>query len=205
MKREIFDVLPDFDGKDDFIKKVMDTNGDDINKAKASGEAVKAELEKVKAELDEAKDTITKLEESAEDVAGLKATIEEYKQKELEAKKAHEAEVYEKNMQDRFNAIVGDSKFVNEFTKAGAYDEFKKAISDTANAGKSDKDIYSELVKDKSDWFVGKAGFANMTGVDVIDNSLIDAEKFKAMPLIQQMAFANEHPKEYAEMSKMLK
>lgn len=204
MNRKIFEVLPEFEGKKEFIDSVMDENGKDIEKAKGSLAGVNKELEDSKKTIDELKETIATLEKSANDVEELKKTIDGYKEKERLANEEKRKATYEQNMQARFDALVKDSQFVNDFTKVGAYEQFKKMIEDKNNEGKGDSQIYAELTKGNDSWFKSKQSFVNMQGLGNIDSSLVDVEAFKKMSLLQQMTFATNHPNEYAELSKMI-
>lgn len=209
MNRDLFKDLPDFEGKKEFIDKVMDENGRDIENAKKDAEKVQQDLEQAQADAKKFKDQIKELNDSIKELKADNAEIdtlktkiadfEEAEKKRAEAEAKHQAEL---GLQARFDAVVGDNKFINEFTKAGAYDEFKKAIQ-TAD-GKGDKEVFAELIKDKSDWFAGKTEFVDIHGVESIKLNPSDIEKFKNMTLIQQMEYAQNHPKEYAEISKAL-
>lgn len=203
MKRSIFDVLPEFDGKKDFIDLVMSENGADIEKAKKSADASTEELERTKEELSVANDTIKKLMSSAQDVDALRSELDELKKREAEAIEKKNAEVYEANMRERFKNAVGDSKFVNSFTEDGAFDTFKKAVEVPENKGKSDKDIFASISVGNDSWFVGEHSFVNIEGMGNVDASILDKEKFDKMTLIQKMQFANEHPDAYDKLSKL--
>ena len=126
----------------------------------------------------------------------------EAKWKEAEAEAARQAEIVEAAIKARFKACVGEAEFVNEFTEAGAYAKFKEAISDKANEGKADADIYSAMMKDNESWLKNKQTLVNMTGVHDLDQRLLDKKAFDSMTLVQKMVFANQHPQEYAELSK---
>lgn len=195
MNRAIFDKLPEFEGRKEFIDAVMKQNGEDINTAKAGtvdAQAKVTELETANAQLAAQIDDLTK---AAGDTEQLKAKLAEVTQSLKDAQDAANARVYEDNMTARFNKVVGASKFVNDYTRAAIYEAFKAGTKD--NNGKADADVFAEITKDKAGLFETKQQFANIAGMDEIDNSLLDAERFKAMSLVERMAFANEHPKEY--------
>lgn len=204
MKRSIFDVLPDFEGKKEFIDSVMSENGKDIENAKAGSVAVQGELDTAKAKIDELQSTIDEMSKSVGDMEAMKATIKKYEEAEAERVETEKQAIFEKNMQDRFTGLVGSSEFVNDFTRAGAYEAFKKAVADERNAGKGDKDIYAEVIKGNENWFKSQQNFVDIQGVQHIDQSLVDVEAFKKMTLTQRMGFANAHPQEYSEISKLL-
>ena len=49
--------------------------------------------------------------------------------------------------------MFGDKKFVNEYTKNAIISDIKTALKDSNNAGKSAKDLFEELTKDKEGIF----------------------------------------------------
>jgi DNA repair exonuclease SbcCD ATPase subunit len=162
---------------DDQLKRILDINSADIGK-------VKADLDKVKGDLDTAnnkiadyekeigtlKESIGNTEEMQKKIDTLQASIDE-------RKAADEAAALEAAMVNRFNAVCGDAKFLNEFTKNGLFDEFKTALADEANKTKSDKDIYEAITDGKDNIFMpdgGIPGVASSTGGDpaVNDNDI---------------------------------
>ena len=50
-------------------------------------------------------------------------------------------------------SAFGDKKFVNEYTKNAIISDIKTALKDSNNAGKSAKDLFEELTKDKDGIF----------------------------------------------------
>lgn len=211
MNRSIFEVVPEFEGRKEFIDSVMAENGNDIEKAKGELSAKTLELEQVKQDLDKANESIASLNATIETFNGSKSDVEALKQKlaEFEAEKtareqAEKERQIELGYKSRFDAAIGDVEFINEFTKDGAYAEFKKALLDPSNNGVGDKDIFANISKNQQNWFKSKQTFPNIQGVANLDMSLVNAETFKKMSLIQQMEFANSHPAEYDAISKMI-
>lgn len=106
-----------------------------------------AELEKQNGELSE---QIKAFEGDRETLENLKKQVADFEATEKTRKEEQEAAELEAKMRGRFEGLNGENKYINEYTEKAVFEDFKKAISDAANAGKSDKDIYSELVKDKN-------------------------------------------------------
>ena len=46
-------------------------------------------------------------------------------------------------------SVFGDKKFVNDYTKNAIIGDIKTALKDSNNAGKSAKDLFEELTKDR--------------------------------------------------------
>lgn len=58
---------------------------------------------------------------------------------------------------DRFTAVVGDKKFVNDVTRDHAFGKFTAAVADPANEGKTDSDIFAAVTEGKdAEWFASK-------------------------------------------------
>lgn len=60
---------------------------------------------------------------------------------------------------DRFAAVVGDKKWVNDVTRDHAFGLFTAAAADPANEGKTDSDIFAAVTEGKdAGWFASKVG-----------------------------------------------
>jgi len=200
MKRE--DITKIFEGAtDEQISALLDINSKDIGKAKAGVEKLQADLDAANAALTEARATITQLESAKGDVAKLQAEIDKYKAAEAERQAAEAAAQLRAAIEARFNAVVGDRSFLHEYVRKGVLDEFDKALADKANVGKSDKDIFEALTKDKGYFASQNPPAPNMGGARNIDTET-DKEKFLKMSLYEQMLFAKEHPEQAAEFMK---
>lgn len=94
-------------------------------------------------ELSSKAETNTKVQEELDN---LKKSIAE---NEAKAKAKAEDDALTKNITSAF----GDKKFVNEYTKNAIISDIKNALKDSNNAGKSAKDLFEELTKDKEGIF----------------------------------------------------
>lgn len=93
---------------------------------------------------------------------------------------------------------------MNEFTKEGAYNNFKEALDNPENKGKGDKEIYQALMKGNEGWLKQPQNFPDMSGMGSPDVDMTAVEKYKAMSLQDQMKWANENPEQFAEIKKAL-
>jgi hypothetical protein len=148
-----------------------------------SGKVVNTETEKLK---NEYKNTIDDLKEkvknapNSDEIENLKQTIadmEAKEQKRLEEEKSkRDDEILTNNIIEAF----GDKQFVNEYTKNAIINDIKKGLKDENNGGKSAKDLFEEITKDKSDIFVNPNQIQDMPGMgDGEDNN-----NKKEIPLI---------------------
>ena len=94
-------------------------------------------------ELSSKAETNTKVQEELDN---LKKSIAE---NEAKAKAKAEDDALTKNITSAF----GDKKFVNEYTKNAIISDIKTALKDSNNAGKSAKDLFEEITKDKEGIF----------------------------------------------------
>lgn len=129
-------------------------------------EADKAKREKVEADLEANKKSLESLTKEFETLKTSNASAEEYKSKyeaivaENEAK-ARQAEADRiakekaEGIDKRFDAVVGEKKFTHSAIRAEYRRQFEAALSDTANEGKSDADVFHALTKDDATAFTG--------------------------------------------------
>lgn len=203
MKRE--DIIAQFkDATDEQVKALLDLNSADITKAldkrKGETEKLQTDLATANAALTEARQTIATLEAGKGDAAKLQTELDRYKAAEAERQAAETAAQLRAVVEARFDAAVGDRKFLHEFVRKGVLDEFEKALAATENRGKGDKEIFEALTKDKG-FFASQNPPANMGGIRNIDPET-DKDKFLKMSLYEQMVFAKEHPEQAAEFMK---
>lgn len=154
---------------------------------KESGTVVDTEVTKVKdimqKEIDNYKTTIDGLKEQidkapkSDEYETLRTKIAEYEQKETERQEKAEAEERDRILTNNILEAIGDKKFVNEYTKNSIINEVKTALSDTKNAGKSAKDLFESITKDRTDIFENPNQMKDMPDVqtnDIGDKNLND-------------------------------
>ncbi len=160
---------------DEQVKAIMDLHGADIERTKGAAGADAAKLTALQNELNEAKTTIGTLEAAKADADKLQAEIDRYKQAEAQRQEAEKAAQARAALESRFNAVVGDRKFVHDFVRQGVLGEFEKALADKANEGKGDAAIFDGLTRDK-DYFAsmnpgGKPDMGGIGGVSSDDDA----------------------------------
>lgn len=111
--------------------------------------------------------------------------------KQQEEKKAEEENaMLEKNIVEAF----GGKKFVNEYTKNSIINEVKTALKDSANVGKSAKDLFTEITKDKEGIFANPNQVADMPGVSDVDSGNITKADFDKMGYKERVEFKQTNP-----------
>lgn len=156
---------------DEQLQQILDINSADIGKAK---EPI-AGLQK---QLDTANNTISELEKNKGDVAALQAEIDGYKQEKANREKAEREAQKDAALMSRFDKLNGEQKYANEFTKNGVFAEFKAALENTENAGKSDADIFAALTKDREGIFANPNPAIDIPGIDTnsqLNKSALDS------------------------------
>lgn len=128
------------------IDTIMAEHGKLITEAKEKTQELENKVKDYETKIDELSskaETNTKIQEELDN---LKKSIAE---NEAKAKAKAEDDALTKNITSAF----GDKKFVNEYTKNAIISDIKTALKDSNNAGKSAKDLFEELTKDKEGIF----------------------------------------------------
>ena len=139
MKR---DALKALGIADDAIDRIMDMNGEDINKAKASGTDIQSKLDKANADLAEMQKKLDGFKDF-DTIKGERDTLL--------------AEKNKRAVDDRFTAALGGNKPLNDYTREGLRAQFETEIGKPENKDKKDADILGSLVNGKEkELFAGK-------------------------------------------------
>ena len=147
---------------DEQLKKILDINSSDIGKAKSGVEELKAQLETANSCTAEMEEEISRLKSSQCEADEMKVKIEEL-QKVIDEKNEAEREKNARaEINRRFEAAVNGATFVNDFTRNGMLEQFKAAVCDEKNIGKSDDEIYGELILGKDNIFVPEGGIPSV-------------------------------------------
>jgi hypothetical protein len=129
-------------------------------------EAEKSKREKVEADLESNKKSLESLTKEFETLKTSNASAEEYKSKyeaiiadnEAKARQAEADRIAKEKAEGidkRFDAVVGEKKFTHSAIRAEYRRQFETALSDKANEGKSDADVFHALTKDDATAFTG--------------------------------------------------
>lgn len=131
---------------DEQISALLDINSRDIGKHKTAADNANAELKT-------AKETIADLEKNAKDASALQKTIDDYKaadeKRQADAKAAAERAERLGRFEKAHGEASKDRKWLNDFTRDGIFAQFEKALTEDANKGKSDVQIYNSLINDE--------------------------------------------------------
>lgn len=158
--------------------KLADLSGGEyVAKGKYDSD-IKKERDKAK----EAADTIKQLQDRMGDVDGMKAKLEEYQKADEARQKAEQEAAAHAALVERFNGVKGDREFSSQFAESGLLEAFNKAISDPANTGKGDKELFEALTKDAAGLFKNpQQETVKVAGVDMHTGAKYTAEQIRAM------------------------
>ena len=168
------------------------------------GEYIKTETEKVekqyKEEINEYKTTIDDLKEQiknapkSDELESLKGKIADYEQKEADRiakqKAKEEDDILTKNIVE----VIGDKKFVNDYTKNSIINEVKTALKDNANLGKSAKDLFEQITNGKDGLFANPNQVIDMPSVDENVETTISKEDFNKMGYKERLELKSSNP-----------
>lgn len=128
------------------IDTIMAEHGKLITEAKEKTQDLENKVKEYESKIEELSSKAEDNTKVQEELDNLKKSIAE---NEARAKAKAEDDALTKNITSAF----GDKKFVNEYTKNAIISDIKTALKDSNNAGKSAKDLFEELTKDKEGIF----------------------------------------------------
>ncbi|GEM_PF-2565817 len=115
------------------------------------------ELKKLNDDLSE---KIKNFDGDKEKLEVLQKKVADFEAAESKRREEQQTAELENTMRERFAPLKGDNEFYNSYAEKEIYEDFKTAVSDKANAGKSDSDVYAAVIKDR-DVYKPKEKFVN--------------------------------------------
>ncbi len=138
---------------DEQLKKILDINSLDIGKAKRGAEELKTELEGKVAKIADMESELDALRTSQCEAEEIKKRAEEL-QKIIDDRRAQDEKAAQTaDLESRFAKVVGEAKFLNDYTRNGIFDSFCKALQSDENQTKADREIFDEITKDVENLF----------------------------------------------------
>lgn len=133
----------------------------------------KEELQTLKSQMKELKENSKNAEELQKQVDDL---IKANEEREAKAK----AEEEDKILTNNINEVFGDKQFTSEYARTGLTNDIKNELNKPENKGRSIKDIFDVLTKDKTDIFANPNQVKDMPGMGDSE----DKPETKEMPMI---------------------
>ena len=156
------------------IDKIMSEHGRKITEANEELQEYKMKNKSLEDKVVELGSKSTDSQKIQEELDALKKSIEE----ETNKKKQEEED---KMLSNNIKTAFGEKKFVNEYTEKQIENEIKNALKDTNNVGKSAKEIFEEMTKDKDGIFVNPNQVIDMTGNQPVDKAVNDESKMREL------------------------
>lgn len=176
------------------IKSILAKHGDYIKTEKEKIEnEYKNQLEDNKTTINELKTQIEKAPKSDE-IESLKNKIAEYEQQNADREAKRKAEEEDNILINNINSVLGDKKFVNDYTKNSIINEVKTALKDKANIGKSAKDLLEEITNGKDGIFVNPNQIIDMPSIDENVENAVSKDDFDKMGYKERIAFKESNP-----------
>lgn len=203
------DFLKDLEIGEDKIKL---SNEDIKNILKKHGEYIKIETEKVennyKTQIEENKNTIADLKEQIEkapksdEIENLKTKIADYEKKEADRTAEQKAKEEDTILTNNVIEAIGNKKFVNDYTKNSIINEIKTALKDSANVGKSAKDLFTEITEGKDGLFVNPNQVVDMPSIDENVENTVSKDDFDKMGYKQRLELKQSNPELFNKYNK---
>lgn len=154
----------DLDGE--LIDTIMAEHGKLVTKDKEELQTLKSQMKDLKENSKNAEELQTKYDE----------LVKANEEREAKAK----AEEEDKILTNNINEVFGDKKFTSEYARTGLTNDIKNELNKPENKGRSIKDIFDALTKDKTDIFANPNQMQDMPGMGESE----EKSETKEMPLI---------------------
>lgn len=178
----------------DVIDKIMAEHGKVITENKDKVQILEDEKNKLETKIQTYESKITELNSKVDDSSKIQKELDDLKKSIEEENNKKAAEQKDSIMTQNILNSIGDRQFINDYTKNAIISEVKAAISDEKNAGKSTKDLFDEITKDKDGIFANPNKPIDMpTNNQNIYNG-VDKEAFNKMGYKERVNLKAENP-----------
>ena len=176
------------------VKSILAKHGDYLTKEKEKiDNEYKQQIEDNKTTINDLKSQIEKAPKSDE-MESLKSKIAEYEQNEADRTAKQKAKEEDDILTNNINSVFGDKKFVNDFTKNAIMNEIKIALKDSANMGKSAKDLFEEITNGKDGIFANPNQVVDMPSIDENVETAVSKDDFDKMGYNQRLELKASNP-----------
>lgn len=155
------------------------SKGEYVAKGKLDEQANK--VKSLNSKIAEYENKINELQTNNQTAEQYKNELDKLKQQIADEKEAAELEAKEAEFKNRFEKVAEGKAFAHDYIKNGVLEDFKKALSDEANKGKGDSEIFELLTKDKVGIFASQNPPGDMAGMGQIDSGQINEDKLRAV------------------------
>ena len=135
---------------------------------------------KDKEELQTLKSQMKELKENSKNAEELQSKYDELVKANEEREAKAKAEEEDKILTNNINEVFGDKQFTSEYARVGLTNDIKNELNKPENKGRSIKEIFDTLTKDKTDIFANPNQLKDMAGMGDSE----DKPETKEMPII---------------------
>ena len=145
---------------------------------------------------------INEFNETAKENADWKIKYEELQTSINEQEAKLKAKEEDDILTNNINAVFGDKKFVNDFTKNAIMNEIKTALKDNANLGKSAKDLFEEMTNGKDGIFANPNQVVDMPEIDENVENVVSKDDFDKMGYKERIELKKSNPELFNKYNK---
>ena len=145
------EFLKGLDLDSELIDTIMAEHGKLVTKDKEELQTLKSQMKDLKENSKNAEELQTKYDE----------LVKANEEREAKAK----AEEEDKMLTNNINEVFGDKKFTSEYARTGLTNDIKNELNKPENKGRSIKEIFDALTKDKNDIFANPNQMQDMPGM----------------------------------------
>lgn len=147
-----------------------------------------------KEELQTLKSQVNELKETSKNAKELQSKYDELSKKIEDEEATKKAKAEDDMLSNNINSVIGDKKFVNEFTKNAIMNELKTALKDNANIGKSTQDLFNEITNGKDGIFANPNQILDMPSIDENVENAVSKDDFDKMGYKERVALKESNP-----------
>lgn len=178
----------------DVIDKIMVEHGKLITENKDKVQALENEKSELETKVKTYETKITELNSKVDDNSKVQKELDDLKKSIEEENNKRDAEKKDNVMTQNILSAIGDKKFINDYTKNAIVSEVKTAMSDEKNAGKSTKDLFDEITKDKEGIFANPNKPSDMPSTNQNLYNDVDKAAFNKMGYQERLNLKAENP-----------
>ena len=198
--------LEDLGVEKEVAEKIFAERSKEIEADKAKREAVETKLKEAEKSLESLTTEIDTLKTSGKNAEEIQAKLDALiAEREAEKTKAEADRIMKEkqdNINNRFNAVLGEKKFSHDAIREAYLKKFGDALENTDYQGKSDTEIFHDLTKDDATAFTGVTAVKLQGGrPSGIGGKSVTKEDFNKMSYKERLQIYNENQALYNELT----
>lgn len=147
------DFLKGLDLDKETIDTIMAEYGKNVQGLKETKQDLEEKIKTYETKVTNYETKINELSSKANDNTKVQEELDNLKKSIAENEAKAKAKLEDETLTKNITSAFGDKKFVNDYTKNAIINDIKVALKNNNNAGKSAKDLFEELTKDKEGIF----------------------------------------------------